>query len=390
MLSDADWLTSERARAWCRILAVLSAVAAIAWVSLSRGGLDPLGQPLGTDFLSFWTASRLTLDGQPAAAYDPATHAAAQHALFPASTAGYFAFFYPPTFLILCLPLAAIPYLAALGVWLAAGFVALFACVRRLLPQGWSALPVVAFPAVLVNAGHGQNGFLSAACLGGAMLLLERRPFLAGACLGALVFKPHLLLGAPVALVAARRWPVVAGAATSALGLVAASWLVLGGDAWGGFVRSSPLARAVLEQGLVDHGKMGSVFAAVRLLHGGVNLAYAAQVVAAVAACALLAWTAASRPGAHAEGALLVAATPFCTPFLLSYDLVCLALPIAWVAAEAQRTGWRPWEKIVLLAVFTLPLILGPLALHAGVPVAPAVLGALLLVVARRASHSQP
>ena len=34
------------------------------------------------------------------------------------------------------------------------------------------------FPAVFINAGHGQNGFLTAALLGGGLVLLEKRPML--------------------------------------------------------------------------------------------------------------------------------------------------------------------------------------------------------------------
>jgi alpha-1,2-mannosyltransferase len=386
VLRDAGWLTAERARAWCRVLAVISVVVTVAWLGMSHGGRDMLGKPIGTDFVSFWTASRLALDGQPASAYDPAAHAAAQRALFPTGQPGYAAFLYPPTFLLLCLPGATLPYLAALVVWLAAGFAPLFACLRRLLPQRWAILPIIAYPAMLVNAGHGQNGFLSGACLGGSMLLLQRRPFLAGMCLGIFVYKPHLLLGAPVALLAARRWAVVGGVATSALGLSVLSWLVLGEDAWRGFLHVSPLARATLEQGLVGFGKMQSVFAAVRLLRGSVGLAYAAQILVALTACVLLGWIAARRPGAHAEVALMVAATLLCTPFLLDYDLVCLALPISWIMAEAQRTEWQPWEKIVLLAAYALPLVSRSVATVTGVPIAPVVLVALLLIVARRAA----
>ncbi|MDQ2804128.1 MAG: DUF2029 domain-containing protein, partial [Pseudomonadota bacterium] len=66
---------------------------------------------------------------------------------------------------------------------------------------------------------------------------------------------------------------------------------------------------------------------------------------------------AARRLGSVAEGAVLVASAMLCTPFLLDYDLVCLSLPLAWVAAEARRTGWRPWEKIVVLAAYVLPLM---------------------------------
>lgn len=390
MLRDAEWLTAERALTWCRVLAVISAVIPITWLALSlglsHGGRDMLGKPIGTDFVSFWTASRIALDGHPASAYDPAAHAAAQHALFPAGQLDYFAFFYPPTFLLLCLPLATLPYLPALVVWLAAGFVPLFVCLRRLLPQRWAIVPIIAYPAFLVNALSGQNGFLSGASLGGGMLLLQRRPFLAGMCLGILVYKPHLALGVPVALVAARRWMVVAGAVTSALGLIVLSWLVLGEDVWRGFLHVSPLARTTLEQGLVDFRKMVSVFAAVRALHGSIGLAYAAQTLVALTACVLLARVTARRPGGQAEGALMITATLLCTPFLLDYDLVCLALPIAWVVAEALRTGWQPWEKVVVLAAYTLPLMSLPVAMLTGIPIAPIILVTFLMIVARRAA----
>lgn len=385
LIRDADWLTADRARAWCRVLAGAAGLAVAAFAILGHVGLDPFGKLLGTDFSSFWTASRLALQGNSGAAYDPAQHYAAQQALFPAGQGGYYAFFYPPSFLLICLPLALLPYAASLAAWISAGLLAFVACLRRVLPQRWAVLPILAFPGVLTNMGHGQNGFLSAACLGGTMLLLDRRPFLAGACLGLLSFKPQLLLAAPVMLLAARRWTVVSGAATAALGLAGASWLVLGNEAWAGFLRVSPLARAALEDGLVEPWKMQSAFAAIRVLHGGVTLAYAVQAVVAVGVLALLGRLAARRPGALAEGALLTIGGLLCTPFLLDYDLVCLALPIAWVAAEAQRTGWRPWEKSALLAAYVLPMVSRLLA-GAGLPTATLVMAGLLVVVARRAA----
>jgi hypothetical protein len=92
------------------------------------------------------------------------------------------------------------------------------------------------------------------------------------------------------------------------------------------------------------------------------------------------------QPGAPAEGATLAAAACLATPFLLDYDLMLLAIPLAWVAAEAERNGYLPWEKLILGAAFALPLVARPMATVGGVPVAPAVLIALLGVVARRAS----
>ena len=384
-MRDADWLTVERSRAWCRILAVITALMVMGWIVTSHGGLDLWGKPIGADFVSFWTASHFAIDGHAALAYDPIAHVALQRALFPADKPGYYAFFYPPVFLLICLPIALLPFFSSLIVWLSASFAALFVCLRRILPQRWAVLPIVVFPGVLINAGHGQNGFLSAACLGWSMLLLQRRPFISGLCLGALIYKPQLLLGVPVALLAARRWKVIGGAVTSSMGLIVISWIVLGEDSWRGFLHASQFARETLEQGLVEPWKMQSAFAAVRLLHGSVMLAYAVQVPVTLAACVLLGWIAARRPGASAEGALMVVATLFSTPFLLSYDLVYLALPIAWITAEAQLTAWHPWEKTVLLAAYMLPLI-SLVVGQAGIPIAPVVLASLLVVVARRAA----
>ena len=63
-----------------------------------------------------------------------------------------------------------------------------------------------------------------------------------------------------------------------------------------------------------------------------------------------------------------------------------LAVPLAWVAAEAERDGYLPWEKLILAAAFLLPLVARPIATLTGVPVAPPLLIALLWVVTRRAS----
>ena len=58
VLRRADWLTGGRARAYGLILFWVSLAIAVVWTALSTGGLDPTGKPLGTDFVSFWTASR--------------------------------------------------------------------------------------------------------------------------------------------------------------------------------------------------------------------------------------------------------------------------------------------------------------------------------------------
>jgi hypothetical protein len=84
------------------------------------------------------------------------------------------------------------------------------------------------------------------------------------------------------------------------------------------------------------------------------------------------------------EGATLAAAACLITPFLLDYDLMLLGVPLAWVATEAEHSGYLPWEKMMLAIAFLLPLVARSLATWAHVPLAPLVLIALLGLVVRR------
>lgn len=387
---DADWLDGPRSSAYLRILAGGMVIAGAAWIALSHGGIDPTGKPLGTDFLSFWAASKLALAGHPDQVYDPAVHAAVERAAFPGTDIGYAAFFYPPVFLLICLPLAALPYLASLAAWLAVTGLACWQVLRGWLGRSASMLAALAFPATFSNLGHGQNAFLTTALFGGGGLLLAARPFLAGLCFGALAFKPHLGLLIPVALLAGRQWKAIAGAAVSAAGLIGLSWLAFGAPAWAGFLAASPLARAALERELVGSAKMQSVFAAVRLWHGPLPLAYAAQALVALAAAGAVAVVFHRRRNDPGAMAALVAATLLASPFLLDYDLMLLAPPLAWLFAQGARDGFRPWEKTGLLAAFLLPLASRILATDLHLPTAPPVLAILFLLIWRRLAETAP
>jgi alpha-1,2-mannosyltransferase len=144
-LRDADWLTLKRAEAYSHILLVVTFVISIGWIALSRAGIDPTGKPLGTDFVSFWAASKIALSGNPAGVYDMAIHKAQQIALFP-NDSRYAAFFYPPPFLLICLPLAALPYLWSLVLWLGVTGFACWRILRAWLDDRIGALPILAFP----------------------------------------------------------------------------------------------------------------------------------------------------------------------------------------------------------------------------------------------------
>ena len=391
VLRDAAWLDADRARGYRNVLLIMTGLAVVVWAALAvlHGGLDPTGKPLGADFPSFYAASRLALAQHIADIYTPARHWAEQQAMFGAKVDDS-AFFYPPPYLLVCLPLALVPYLPSLGLWLGAtGAVGAAGLSRRLITDRTAVLALGAFPAVFSNLGHGQNAFLTTGLFAFAVLSAERRPIAAGLALSVLVVKPHLALVLPLALLVTGRWKMIAAAAVGVISLLALSYGVFGAEAWRGFFSVNALARAALEQRLVGDEKMQSAFAAVRLIGGGVALAWAAQAVVSLGACAALVVGLRRTRDVEAQGALCACAALLASPFLLDYDLMLAALPLLWLFREARRTGFLPWEKTVMLAAFLLPLVSRLIGGAIHVPTAPFVLSALFAVVLARAKAGQ-
>ena len=161
--------------------------------------------------------------------------------------------------------------------------------------------------------------------------------------------------------------------------------MIWGEPVWRGFLDASPLARAALERHLVGDEKMQSVFAAVRLLHGPLALAYCAQGATALAAAAALIWLQRRDFRGSSEGPALVAATLLASPFLLDYDLTLLGFPLAYLAREGLARGFAPYEKSVLVLAYLLPLASRIVAGGLDLPIAaPTIAAALYFVVRAR------
>lgn len=319
------------------------------------------------DFVSFWTAGRLALAGHAADAYREAPHMAVQVALHGTADWGYLAFFYPPPFLVLCAAFALIGYLPALTLWLlttCAGYAAVLrGMLRDVSHAGQHAWVLfLGYPAVMVNVGFGQNGFLSGALLGGATLWLDRQPILAGICFGCLSYKPQLGLIVPLGLIAAGRWRCVFSAGVTVLTLATAATAVFGADIWPAFLANMADARRWMQVADPDYlAKWITVYGAIRLHNGPLVLAYTAQAMVSVAAALLLVRTLRRRPAntrsGEPEGAAIIACVPFCSPFMLEYDLVILAVPMAWLLREGLRSGFQRGERAALWAAYFAPAL---------------------------------
>ncbi len=392
-IKSGAFATEERLRLYPLLLLAVSVAAVVALAATSHDGLDMFGRPLGTDFSQVYVAGLEALAGRPETPFDLPAHIAEQHKLFGENAT--YGWHYPPFFLGLAAALAKLPYLAALAIWQATTLLAYLAVIFAILsPTGLSRLRILiaalAFPAVLVNLTHGQNGFLTAALLGAGLLLLERRPLAAGLFFGLLAYKPQFALALPVALLAGGYWTAIAAAVATAAALTLASLWAFGLAAWQAFFASLPVSRRLLvEEGAIGFEKIQSVFAAVRLLGGDAPLAYAAQAAVTLVTLAALAWLWRTGADRRLRAAATIIAALLTTPYCLDYDMAALGPALAFLLAHGLETGFRPFEKSALCLAYVMPVAARQAGGFLRAPIG-ALTVALLFYVTVQAARSGP
>lgn len=336
--------------------------------------VDPHGEVRQNDFVAFWAAGRMALEGQAASAYDWSAHKVVEELAVGHSFDKYFGWFYPPTFLPVVVLLASLPYLIAFFTWIAFTLSAYVFVVRSIIGHRAGILLACAFPAVLWNVSVGQNGFLTAALLGGTMLTMEKRPVLAGILLGLLTYKPQLGVLFPLLLVAGGHWRVFAVATVTTLLLIAGSWGLFGTSTWLAFFDQLGTSNEiVLNEGMAGFHKLQTVFGLTRWCGGSEALAWGLHLLAAAAAgiSVVVLWMN-RRVAYDLKAAAAGTAALVVTPYLHLYDLIVLAIPLAFLIRHGLRTQFLPYDvpaiAVISACVFAVPVT--------GIP-----LGALAIVI---------
>ena len=385
-LRSGDWLTDARMRGYSLILLAICTLALVGWIAASDGLIDRNSKPIGTDFSNVYAAGTLIWQGRPAEAYEPARQHAAEKAVFGGREVPFYGWLYPPFFLAVAFLVASLPYAWGLAIWLAASFAAYLAAMRAIAPRPETLLIAAAFPAVFINIGHGQNGFLTAALLGGALHWLDRRPWLAGVLIGLLAYKPQFGVLIPVALLAGGRWNTIGAAAATVAALVAVSFVTFGGGVWHAFADSMTFTQTVvLEQGGIGWEKIQSVFSAMRMWGAGVHSAYAIQIALALMLAASLAWLWQSNALFELKASALATASLLATPYVLDYDLVVLAVAIVFFVRHGMNRGFHDYEISLLAAAWFMPLLSRAIAGVTGIPIGLLVLLGLYVFIVQRA-----
>lgn len=318
----------------------------------------------GEDWLVFHTAARAYLDGDPGLIRDGARFTAVLNERF----AGWLGdpltlhpWVYPPSFLLLLLPFGLLPAGAALALFLAVTFGGLVCAVRSLVSSPWQrrvyGFTVLFCPAVASTVFTGQNAFLTVALLFGGFALVERRPWLGGALMGLVTVKPQLALMVPVALLGARSWRALAGAAAAAGLLALASLAVFGAEAWRDWLGLAT-GSSELYAGWLAAGRLQgvSVFAGATLLGASPAVANLAQAMAVVlaAACVFRVFQQSARRELKIAAAL--AGTILAAPHGSMQDGLLLGLAAAAFLAVALEDGLGFGDAVLAAALWASPL----------------------------------
>ncbi|NNM57600.1 glycosyltransferase family 87 protein [Acidocella sp.] len=397
-LQSGSWLTRDRALGYLRLLAIANLIGLALAICRGTGWLFPPVPHFSTEFLSFYAAGRLAAAGHAALVYAPGIpahayiasfhvppgHQAMERALSHDPQVMYFSFFYPPVFWLLCAPLSLLAYYRAYLLWVGLSGALLWCCLRQ-LAGGWlRAWPALAYLAITENAAVGENAFLSTALVGFGLLNLGKRPLLAGACFGALCYKPNFVLPVLLLLLAGRHLAALVSAAFTGTALCLLSAVLFGWRNWlGYFLVTVPHAQFLFTHGGFSYALMVTPGSAVRLLGGGGVLAAVVQAGGMLFAAYCIYAT--RRASFNVRAAMFAASFPMLLTVMLSYDLTMSGLAILYMLREVERTAYLPWEKTALAAMFALPLVTEVFRTQMHIPLDPLITLTFMALLLRRA-----
>jgi alpha-1,2-mannosyltransferase len=368
-----------------------------AWCLVLVTGSPPLnsgGEPLGGDYIAFYSAGKVLLAGDGAHLYDHATIVRIQdEALGGLIPRFYDAFRNPPFFALPFAPLALLPLLPSFAVWAVLSFVFLAIALWLLvdlvpsLRRRWRGLVVIvfAFGPVYFGIINGQNSTLALlvyVLIYRSLVRGEDRAAGVWAALG--LFKPQLFFLFPLIFLVTRRWRALAAYSLTAAGLALLSFAVVGPDGALGWLR----ILIDMEQGnaLRNAWRMHSLKAFFdQLLPGQSLLSLALYGVVSIALVLVLlrAWS--RRPHAAPDlWAFTLLVAVLVDPHLVDYDLTVLVAAGVFAAALPRSVLWL-MVLLYPMLVFRAQLPLG----DAAVQLSTLVLLSCLYVLRAAAFHSR-
>jgi len=394
-IGSTSWTNGRRLRAHGTILA-LCLWSVYGWNVATPGLRDRNGNLKGTDFSHLYTLGSVALAHRTVDLYDADAQAELTARRVPAAAGTRYIPMYPPQVSIFFAPLAALPYGAALVIWLVLSALAYGLCCYalwlacpRLRNERWTVLLLaIAFPGFFHLIVWGQTSAIALACFtAGFFLLRDERSFLAGLALGCLIFKPQLGIAAAFVFAYTRAWRVIAGGVLSAVAQLAVPAIYYGAEslrAWMRAIGSVVYKVPLLEPRPYQTHSLRIFWA---MLIPGLTLPFALYVLSAFAILGLTAAVWSHRPAlplALRYSSLLLASV-LVAPHLIVYDLAILA-PVFLLLSDwviAQRPSSASYMKVALYLGYLAPLAGGPIARWTHLQVSVVLMSVLVYMVWR-------
>lgn len=339
------------------LVAVLVAVwIGQAWIVIARSG----DATFPADFRVFWSAAKLAVEGDVLGAFDVSRLADVQ------SNSGdtWMPWSYPPTFLLILLPLGALSYGAAWAAFTVVSAVAILTALRPFAPKAapiWLSFALA--PAAIPTFFMGQTTLIWIAGLLAALACLRAERFvLAGIFIGFLTFKPQLGLLIPVALLASGAWRTILSASVTTILFAALATLVVGVEYWAALGEMIKTHFSVIRQNSATERLMISQYSVMAGIGIPEGLAMVLQwtLTGLGAIGVALAWST-KRISFDLGAAMLVTAILLSTPYLWYYESYMLVV----AALFMLRAGVLRPTPLGLLLTLLIWLGLGPTLLMA-------------------------
>lgn len=343
------------------------------WLALiGSGGSD------GADFTAFYTGWTMVADGRGAELYDASAQAQVQKEVLEGRTfeSGLNPFNNPPHVVLPFVPLAALPLRTAYLAWSTVQLGLLGWLIWRLLTRvagRWSrserllmVAAAIAAPPLALALLQGSFSLLVAIAMLEAYLALRSggvRAAVAGLVVASV--KPQAVLSTGVALLAARRWTVVAWSVLVGMLLAGTATVVLGTGIWTAYFRFLGDYVGSFDVFSVRPSVMWNLRGTLALLSGPVlsasqaNFVNTVAFVAEIAALAAVAWLwrgrwDPNRPAFALRFSLTIVLGLLFSPHLNPHDdlLLVPAAAIGYDALRGQRLG-----RQVGVALFVSPFV---------------------------------
>jgi alpha-1,2-mannosyltransferase len=380
VMRSGTGLTLSEARGHARLFAAIGWIGVVVFLVVSSG-----------DFVHFYTIGHLAATRNVTPLYDGVAQHAEQVALVPDSASDRFLPVYPPQTALLFAPFSYLPYHWAASAWAAFTLLAYLSAVwlawdRAALPDTQLVLTAaMAWPPLWLLVATGQTTALPLLAFVLGWWALERdRPWLGGAALGLLAFKPQFGLVIGVVAMAMGYWRVILGGLCSValqLGLVA---LWLGQSVLGTYATQTLSSLPQVQTMLEPKPYLQHSLTVLTRLAGRLSLPLWLMLSLAILVGTWRVWRV--QASWRVKMGVLVLASVLVNPHVYVYDMTILVLPVLWIGGWLEAREPAPWFWHAVYALGVVCLI--PTAPLLWVQASVLIMGYLFWQVTRLAAPS--